>query len=58
MRERAARVERDDLGVRAVGAQENGVQLAGQVPVGGVAAVAGDEAEVFAAHVCSCERDK
>ncbi|MNC96267.1 hypothetical protein D3C83_135980 [compost metagenome] len=35
--------------MRAVGAQEGGVQLAGQVPVGGVAAVAGNETGVFLA---------
>jgi hypothetical protein len=36
--------------MRAVGAKEESVQLAGEVPVGGVAAAAGEKARVFAAN--------
>src|ERR1700754_4558852 len=44
---RVLRVHGDDLGVRAVGAHEVTVELAGYVPVRGVLASARDEAEVF-----------
>ena len=54
MGQRPGGVEPDDLGVRAVGPQHGRVQLARQVPVGGVAAVAGDEAGVFSADHRQC----
>ena len=37
--------------MRAVGAQERGVQLPGQIPVGAVASLAGHEAKIFAARM-------
>ena len=40
----------DDFGVRAVGAQKDGMQLAREVPIGGVAAVPGNKAKIFAAR--------
>jgi hypothetical protein len=36
--------------MRAVGAQEGGVKLVGQLPVGGVAAATGDETQVLYAR--------
>ena len=47
MRERRRRLERHDVGMRAVGAHEIPVQLARNVPVGRVLAGAGDQAPVF-----------
>ena len=43
-------VGRDDLGVRAVGAQEKGVKLARKIPVRAVATLALEQARVFAAY--------
>src|SRR5207302_3010701 len=43
-------VDRDDLGVCTVGAQEKSVELSGQVPVRGITAPAGEQARVFAAY--------
>jgi hypothetical protein len=42
MRERRRGVDRNDLRVRAIGAQERRMQLAGQIDVGRIAAAAGD----------------
>ena len=50
MRQRARRVDADDLGVGAVGAQKKRVQLVRKVPVRRIAAVAGGEAMIFAAR--------
>src|SRR2546427_9698594 len=44
------RIDRNDVGMRAVGAQEKSVKLSGKIPVGGVAALSGGEARVFAAY--------
>src|SRR4029077_11995468 len=44
----SARVHARDAGVRAVGAQERAIELSGEVPVGGIAALAFEEARVFA----------
>ncbi len=45
---RGARVDPCDARVRAVGAQEGAIELAGEVPVGGIAALAFQEPRVFA----------
>jgi hypothetical protein len=47
MRERLRGVDRNDPGMRAVGAQEVCIKLAGRVPVGRVPAAAGDEADIL-----------
>ena len=47
-RSRRRGVDRGDLRMRAVGAQEEGVQLPREVPVGGEAALAGQQARIFA----------
>jgi len=47
-RARRAAVDGSDAGVRAVGAQEGAVELAREIPVGGVAAFAFQEPRVFA----------
>jgi len=49
MSQRPRCVQADDFGMRAVGAQNGGVQLARQVPVGRIAALAGDQTGVFPA---------
>ena len=49
MSQRPRGVDAGDIGMRPVGAEKSGVQLARQVPVGRVAALAGDETGVFPA---------
>src|SRR5882672_10320881 len=44
------RVDRDDVGVRAVRSQEERVELAGKVPVRGVAPAAGQQPRILAAY--------
>ena len=48
-RARRLRVDAEDFRVRAIGAHEAGVELARKIPVGGVAALAGQQAFVFTA---------
>jgi hypothetical protein len=50
MRQCPRRVQAQDFGMRAISAQEHRVQLAGQIPVGGVAPLAGDEPQILAAR--------
>jgi hypothetical protein len=47
VRARSVRVDAQDLRVSAIGAQEERMKLAGQVPVRSVGAGAGDESQVF-----------
>src|SRR5207249_1234481 len=46
---RGSRAHRGDARVRAIGTQERAVELPGEIPVGGVAALALQEPRVFAA---------
>ena len=60
-RARGARVDAEDFCVRAIGAEKMAVELSRKIPVGGVAAPAGQQALVFAAegvfiHAAVCLR--
>ncbi len=54
MRERRRRVDGNDLGVRAIGAHEVRMRLAGEIPVGDVAPPTGKHALVFEAPFQLC----
>ncbi len=50
MRQRSSGVEPDDFGVRPISAQKNRMYLIRKIPVGAVAALAGNQTKILAAR--------